>query len=396
MFGFHLHKPRILGTPSGSLAIVGLIVAFSVGIFDSVLAIHLEGFVGDPSIVGLLSAGFTLAMVIFHILVNPFVERTNERLLFIGTSLVMTATLVSMFFIDSIWVFVAVILLTLLAATVRLQTFSVLIRDSSSDEDLGEVEGFSYALRNVGWLVAPLILGFIIDLFSVRAAFLASASFMLLAMLHFRTLKITPEEHEKGDLTIRRALYNLKEFLSQRKFVLAYFMYGGVSLWWGFMYTYIPLFVILSNLSASWVGLFLSLPVIPLVLLEVPFGRMVKTVGFRRLFVIGYSIIAIATAVMFAHPEPLFVLVCLIIASTGAAMLESTREAYFFLLTTKREEERYVSTIMTSNSISSTMGKLIVAAVLIASPFFFSFLAIAVVMLFYASIALFCKEPKSA
>src|SRR3989344_4995658 len=183
-------------------------------------------------------------------------------------------------------------------------------------------------------------------------SFVHSESFVglissLLAVISFLSYLKNNNIKKKSDVNL---IKNFLEFFKDKNRVMAYFISGGLSLWWGsLIYLFMPLYIIRSNLDNLWVGYFLFAIVIPLILLEYKFSKLAVKTGFKKMFMLGFFIAFLASLICFFLSNIYLILLILALASIGLAMIEPNSESFFFeSLATKEEELKYYSPYNTS------------------------------------------------
>ncbi len=381
----NLHKRRVLQSQFFRVSVAHLFVCIGFAIFDAVWAVHLDSFLHNASLVGLVSGSLNLLALLYYIFAAPLLER-NAQTRIIGTSLLgLVLGYVAFAFTHNIIVLLIVAVFTVFCQTIYSATLGVLVRDSSSSDELGSAEGIRYVMSNVGWLVGPLLGGFVIARYSTNATFLFSALFALLTVLMYRALKIRDFHHHKGDYsTLKRCLGHLVEFFRKKERLNAYAIAGGINIYWAIVYIYLPLVIIRNGLGGEWVGYTLFGVVVPLVLLEYPIGRVTNKHTIRWMFIAGYGIIAVFAYLAGIASSVFMVITFFIIASIGAAFIEGTRETYFFRTVSQEEENRFYGPFMTHTQVFSMLGKLIGGLVLFFLPMNTLFIIIGAIMGVYA------------
>ena len=118
--------------------------------------------------------------------------------------------------------------------------------------------------------------------------------------------------------------------------------------------------------------------------------------GFRKTFAAGYLITSVIAVIAFFVNVPLYVLLLLVAASVGTAMLEPTTEAYFFSVLKRREDEpKFYGPHNTALDVGQFIGKMSLAAILLILPFKFVFLVMGLFMFILFLISLKARNhPK--
>lgn len=388
MFGV-VRRFRLSGN-ADMLASMGLLVSIGVAIFEAVWSIYLDSFLNNASLVGLVSAAITLLAFFVGIFSSRVLEITDERSLWSWSVWLLALCSLGFFLAPNFLVALVVTVAWIIGQVLAASSGGVLIRDAVDRKDIGSQEALQYVLKNIGWMIGPLIGGFLFVEYGLRAPFLAAAFFLALAAFHFRHLQFRVIEHV---VTARvNPLSHFREFFRDSQRVKSYVFNAGMAGYWGFSYTYLPLFVGLFGFSADWLGWMLFAVALPLVVFGYFAGRLCDKGWYRRLLSLGFAATGFFTSLMFFTQSPWYLFSLILLASTAAAFIEGTRDAYFFYVTDQREEKRFVSTYFTARGIGSTVAKLLVAGVLLVFPFTFSFLAIAALMFLVSFTALTIKK----
>jgi len=235
-----------------------------------------------------------------------------------------------------------------------------------------------FTLANIAWILGPLAAGYLSSRYGVSMVFILAAVFMVIAFLLFKTFRIKDSNvKHKTDTDL---IKNFFTFFKSRERRIAYFLGGGVHLWWAFIYVFMPLFIIRNGLNDVWVGYFLFAVAFPLVLFEYKFSKIVEKRGFKKMFKIGFLIVTILAFLCFFVGNVYIVLGLIALASVGMAMLEPTTDAYFFDILEGKEALRFYGPYNTTVDINNVIGRSLSAVVLIFFPFKFLFLFFALLM----------------
>jgi len=366
-------------TGIAKLSIIGFLVSISAALVSTIWALYMDSFVHSEAIVGFLSAGLTLVGFLSYFLFIPLIEKNSKSKIYLY-SLLLFAVAYLLFAINTkFYFFVILAFLTTIGYTFKITSFGIIIRDKSKNTTLARNEGIMYTILNCAWVVGPLIAGFIASEYGINRVFILSAIFIFLAFLLFyfsqiKNSNISKKSH--GDI-----IKNFKSFFKDNQRKISYFISGGVNLWWGFIYIFVPLHIVRSNLSNLWVGYFLFAVAIPLILTEYKFSKLTSKWGHKKIFQVGYFLVGAISVLCFFISNIYLVLGLLVFASFGMAMLEPTTETHFFrILKKKTDENRFYGPYNTSIDFNSFIGRTISAFVLLFLPFQYLFLLYALFM----------------
>jgi len=385
-----LLKKRFRPTQINKLGLVDLFCVLGIAMVGTIWAVYLESYLKNPAYVGFVTTLFTITGGLAYIFLIPIIQKRSKSALF-ATALFLYFVFYLLFAnFKDIYVIIFLGACLAVVASLRISTVGIIVGDKSDKESLPKNEGFLYTIMNFSWLVGPLLAGFIAEKYGVTEVFIFAAGFMLIAVVLFKIFKIRDNRIEKK--ADEKFIQVVKKFFSKKERRIAYVMGGGICLWWAFIYTYIPIYIIENGFSDIILGYFLFAAVLPLILLEYRFGELATRKGFRKVFFWGYSIVATCAFACFFMPNLYFILGTIILASIGMAMLEPTTEAYFLELIKKHERDRYYGIYNTSIEVFYASATLISALVLLVLPFKFLFLLYTILMLTLALISLKTKR----
>lgn len=392
MHHFLRHKRRHIRKTT-ELTLARLILAIGLAGIDTIWALYMDSFGLNESTIGFIS-GFLVIVTLFTAFYStPILEKLREYKVLLVSLTIFIIGYLSIALADNLYVFLVFSIIITMAGVFRMESFDILFRDESNDKDLNRDEAFMYTIVNVGWLVGPLLAGFIMALYGITTVFMSSAIFVAITLLILLTLKIKQprKKREKLDSNVKE---NIIGYIKNKNLNLAYIMAAGIEVWWALIYIYVPLFIINSgNLTEKTVGLFLAAVVAPLVILEYPAGKWSDKHGFKKLFFIGFLFLGISALISFFMTENItLVLSILVLASIAMALIEPIQDSYFFRLVSSNEEEKYYPIYATAGDVGSLISKFSIAFILLFLPLKFAYLIMAIFMFLLAIIALKIKN----
>lgn len=387
---FQLKKRQIRLNPVKKLITISLASSLGGALVGTIWAVYLESYFHNQSYVGFLLAFFTAVSLISYVAFIPMIEKNSKTKLYANCLLIFV---VSYFLFGAVKSLIPLIFLGVIISAVtsiRLTTFAIILRDKSKTASVGENVGLVYTFFNLAWLIGPIIAGFVAQKYSFNYVFFLASAFILISLILFKFFKVKDDRVSKK---IDGNLFNvLKEFLKDKDRRIIYLITGGVSFWWVLIYIYIPMRIIDSGLSNLILGYFLSLVTVPLVVTEYKFGKLTDKIGFKKMFLISFSILIIASLSCFFIKNIYLVLGILVLASFGAAILEPATEAYFFRLVKKNERDKYYGPYNTTLDVGHGLALVLFAVVLLFLPFEFIFLVTSLFMIYYLFLSKKIKE----
>jgi len=385
-----IKKRNFFLTQIDKLSIISLISSISIALISTIWAIYLESFLHNASYVGFLTTLFTVVAGISCIIMVPIIEKNSKTRIFMISLLLYGISYWLFSFLSNIYAIILLGLLIAVISTLKVTSFGIILRDKSGDKSVSKNISLIYTFLNISWLIGPLIAGFVSQEYGIGKVFIIAAIFMFISFILFASFRVVDNRTEKKIDT--NILKLLKDFLKTKDRLLIYVLSGAVNFWWALIYIYIPIYIIESGLKSSVVGYFLFAVVIPLILFEYYFGKLTAKVGFKKIFLTGYILLSIFALSCFFISNIYVILLLLVCASIGAAMVEPTTEAYFFDIITKDQRDKYYGPYNTAIDVGNSLATFFGAIILLFLPFKFIFIFFAVSMFIFAMLSLKIKN----
>ncbi len=375
------------------LAVIASISGIAFSGVEAIWAIYLNSFLRSEAAVGFITAGLIVISILSAFLLIPLLEKHSKIKVYSYSAAGIALGYLAFAFIGSFYVFLAVAIPFAIARMLYFISFGIILRDQSDIREIGKAEGLRYALENLGWIFGPLLAGFLLRYYGFSPVFLMAAILLIIALVVFRYIA------GLKDLIHAKEIHpdfwkNVKAYFENRELVKIYLVSGGIGWWWSVIFIYLPLFILKNNLDEAAVGIFLFLVSTPL-LLEYLIGKTADKTGFKIFLTAGFSLLAIFSLLAFALENVYAILLAFVLASFGAACIESTRESYFFRIISEADEERFYPAYLTCHPVLSAAGNFATALILLFLPFKFAFLGLSLSMLFFAFLSSRLKERMS-
>jgi len=372
------------------LSAVILNAAFGSAIISSIWAIYLNSLFHSPALVGFFSAGLTLISFFSYFLFIPLMEKVNKSQIY-SIALAATGLIYIAFSLTrSFWFFFPISMIGALVGSLRITSFGIILRDNSDPKKVSGNFGLMYSLAAGSWIFAPLLAAYLLPKYGVSLIFSIGALFIFIALLLFRLSRIEdPNSKKKID---KNFIKNFKAFFKSKDRIKCYLMNGGSSLWLILIYLFVPVYIIESGLSISIVGYFLFAVAIIPTFGEYYFGKLAGRIGYKKIFMTGFYLMAATGILAFFISNPYIVLGLLVISSFGIAMTESTTDSYFLDITDNKQELRFFGPYNTAIDSCDFIAKIMAATLLIFLPFNYVFLIFGVLMIFIAWISTTIKD----
>lgn len=256
--------------------------------------------------------------------------------------------------------------------TILLACLDTTIEDSASSDRIGRTRGIFLSVLAIASVISPLIVGGMVNDGGLREVYLFSAFFMILFML---TIWFNRNNFSKSAFVDLDGLKAIKEYIRTpniRRIGVASIV---LQLFYSWMIIYVPLYLI-EIIHFSWqeVGTIISISLLPFVFFEIPIGELAdKKLGEKELLISGMVISSVALLLFPVIKTDNFIYWTLVIllARTGASIMETMIETYFFKKSKGRDE--FISIFRMSHPIAFILGPLVGSVALIFLPFQYIF-----------------------
>ena len=390
MIGTHRHLKYSLTTPN-KIILIRTILAFSIAAIDTIWSLYMDSFGMQDSTIGFINAALTAITILAALTLTPLLETFHEKKITKYSIYALITSCLGFMLSESILLFFLFALLYSISTSVRVTCLTILLRDNSTKKSFTKHNGLQGSLLSLGWFLGPVIAGSLLGTFGLSSVFLFSAGMGLLGLILFsRGDSISEKIHSK--IIHKNILKNSLLYLKQKKTYLPSLMQIGIDFWWALIFIYVPLVMISQGLGPQYIGIFIGLTQLPLVLIENYAGKKAAITGFRTFFVLGFSLLGIAALSSFYITEIEIVLLLLVLASIAMAFIEAQPTAYFFSKISQKEEEILSPIFNLMPFVGSFLGKIVLAAFLIFFPQESIFMVTAIVMFIFAGIALVNRE----
>ena len=329
--------------------------SLAVAVLSPVFSQYLESVTGSTFYVGIFVGICSLVTLLVSLFISKILHKFSRIfLLYIG--LLGMAVIFFLFFVVESWV--AVLFLQILKGffvAILFIVIPLMVRDYTNKKTLAVEEGFFYWFVNLAWILGPVVGGCFAYFFGIDFVFLIAA-FVLVSSALFLRHKHIFEVADRTDKNTVSILKNLKRFFANYGLRRAYFIDMGLFIWWSIATVCFPLYLVQNGIGEFFVGLFMSLTLIPLIVLEKRIGRTVKDgclgVNMRRGFVIMFlAILGAAIA-----DNVYFTVLMFTIVSIGAAFIEPLKEIYLFVHMKKSQENDLFPVYSTSRQFGYFVG----------------------------------------
>ena len=309
------------------LILLSFLVSLSLSFISPIFPLYIKSLVKNETNVGYIVSITAVLFLLSNFVVSKYLEIYKKKHLLIMGLIGSLVSVILLSFITSLKYFLILEIFRAFFLICVYITLALYVKDYSTSDNIGSIQGIHFAFANIAWLIGPLVGGLLAEKYSIATMFIISAVFLLSALI---LLLINPLKEEYIQITHFHDTFNdIKSYFRNKDLTLIYLSSIGLMMWWTIIYTFIPLFIKDSGLSTRIIGYVLFAVAIPLIILEIPIGRLADKTGFKKYFFLGFFIIGLF-AVLTYFFNPVITLILIILASIGAAFLEPLREAYLF------------------------------------------------------------------
>jgi len=373
------------------LAIVTFLYSFVGSLTISFFPNYLKTFFHNDAYVGYVISFTAIIMLLSNFAARPLFKYFKNKLALFQISILVHTLfyLALLFTLESTSLLVLLIIKTFFAVIGGL-LLSLFIRGFATRNNLGQVEGSYFVVMNLAFLLGPLFGGLIANRYSYFAVFAISSFISLLVHLlvyhqHFRNISLP--DHSS-------LFANVGSYFKRRSLRYLYFLSFGLISWWVFVYTFLPLYLKNLGVTEAQIGLLFFALVIPLILFEIPLGKLADRYGSKIFFVLGFFVLSICSFfLLFFHSLWIF-FSFIILASLGAALLEPTREIFFFRVTKKKESSDFLPVYRTSVDLAYLIFPFLFSNILLFSSYKFAFLFTFLVLVSFFVVSLVLWRSK--
>ncbi|MEA3399383.1 MAG: MFS transporter [Patescibacteria group bacterium] len=390
----HERKQRQHLSSIFSLGISDVLIAFAFAAFETVWALFIYEFFPNQSAVGFIGGILSFLLLLALAFLFPLFRYFKTKKLFF-ISIAGNSILLALFaFTHNKYIFFIIAIINVIFQAIRIQSFGILLRENSSLKNIAKNENLMYLLANIGWVVGPLIAGFIADEFSVRTVLIFSALFMLLSEYSITFSNNSFNKYKETEMKHISPLNNLIHFFRRKKRITSYLLSLGLEIWWVVPYIFIPIKMINEfGFNVKSVGLFLFILCIPLIFIELILKKK-NPQKLKRIIGFGYIITGFFGVIAGLASNIYIILGAIIMASFGLGFIEPSSESHFFKIVKKEQSKRYFGTFMTSKTVGLLIGQVLVACVLLFASFSVSLFIISGLMFALAILAFHKKKRK--
>jgi len=246
---------------------------------------------------------------------------------------------------------------------------------------VGRVRGIYLTILNTAWVLSQLASSQILIDFSFSLLYLIACGIMLLFFfIILLSMRNCPDpKYDKVP-----AFGSVVKFFRNKNLSRAYAMNFLLQFFFSWMVIYTPIYLSL-HLGFTWseISIIFTIMLTAFIITQYPLGTHSDKVGERKMLVLGFLVLSLATLSLFFITKHTVLIWAIILFCTrlGAAAIEIMSDVYFFKHI-KKENDEFVGIYRNTASAAYILGPLSASVLLFVIPSFkFIFLILGAIML---------------
>jgi len=363
------------------LYFLGFVLALSIAFPGYIRSTFLEEFV-DIRWVGLFFFGNAFFSLIAINFFPYFIKKISNYKLAIIVLIAQIIGIVLLITTNSvIWAFVFFIVTGVTGYLIWIN-MDVFVESFTSNPTTGRIRTVYFTFLNSGWVISPLIVGYLIGESNYRLVYIFSIIFLTIVLITIIKNKKLLRDHVKYEHHHTwTTLKNIWKSINLRGIFSIAFL---LELFYATAVIYIPIYLH-EIIGFDWktIGIIFSFMLLPFVLLEIPAGRFAdKHSGERKIFTLGFTILIVAVALFFftKSSSPIVWALILFLSRCGASLIEAMRESYFFKIVDAKDID-YINFFRNVSPLSYLVGSGLAIISIKFFPLEYIFLFLAFILL---------------
>lgn len=374
-------KLRLRVSQMTDVAIIAFLVSMTAAITSPVFPVFAEKISGRPELVGIIASVYGLSAIFINIYIARFFEKDGVlKNLRIGL-LLFSLVFASYILISSPLALAAAQIILAAAVCFGWTALSILVKNSSNRQNLGESEGEYFTFVNFGVLVGVLLGGAIAMSSSYNAVFLYAALIFLATYFLSKSMGIKDGLLPHNDNAKIDMLQEAKRFFKDRKLRAAYIANVGLYIWTSASLLYIPIIMKSLGFDFQKIGIILAVMIAPYLMLEYPVGKLAEKHGSSAFISAGFFAIALASVLIYLNFGAILSMIFFFFLSfMGAAAIEPLNEMNLNAHSNKKRIFENMAIFKTSLRLAYFLGPLFAGLFISLFGIKGMFLAFAVIM----------------
>ncbi len=329
---------RRLGSPGAeSFATLFALESLARAVIATVIPLEALRLVGDAQGVSTLFFAASLIALVGGLLVPLVVRRTARRWVYSAGVLLLAAGS-ALAAAGTLEIFIGGVMLRALGTVTVMICFTLYIMDFIARRDFSRSEPLRLLYSAAAWSLGPFLGVYLAERLHPWSPYLLAAATALATLGYFWFLRMTddPAVTQKAGPTPSPLRY-LGRYFAQPRLALAWVLSMGRNVWWVIFFIYVPIYAVETGLGAVAGGAIVSCGTAFLFLMPL-FGRVLRGLGIRRVFILGYLLSgALTLALVPAWDHPWLGAALLVSAAFGMVAVDAAGNVVFMLAVRPRE-----------------------------------------------------------
>lgn len=344
----------------------------------------------------LISIIYALSAVLSVILltISPQIIRIVGNFKYVALSLLGTAALLYLISTNSGLKIIPLFIVYFSLNSVVLYGLDLFLEHYSKENETGDIRGLFLTISSIGWVMAPLISGYLQTRFGFPVLYLVAAVSVIitLVVIFFSQRGFVDRVYPRGHF-----IDGLKTLLKNKNLRRITFINFLLQFFFVIMVIYSPIFLT-SVIGFSWqnLGILLSIMLLPFIIFTFPSGYIAdKYLGEKELMISALIIMGISTIYFARLGQASFALYAIVLFLTrmGASILQTMSDSAFFKRVT--DADFYIiSTYRNMMPVAYIVGPLIGAAIFNLTSYQTMFSLLGVLMLLASLYSLRLNDTK--
>ncbi len=329
---------RRLGSPGAeSFATLFALESLARAVIATVIPLEALRLVGNAQGVSTLFFAASLVALVGGLLVPLVVRRTARRWVYSAGVLLLAAGS-ALAAAGTLEIFIGGVMLRALGTVTVMICFTLYIMDFIARRDFSRSEPLRLLYSAAAWSLGPFLGVYLAERLHPWSPYLLAAATALATLGYFWFLRMTddPAVTQKAGPTPSPLRY-LGRYFAQPRLALAWVLSMGRNVWWVIFFIYVPIYAVETGLGAVAGGAIVSCGTAFLFLMPL-FGRVLRGLGIRRVFILGYLLSgALTLALVPAWDHPRLGAALLVSAAFGMVAVDAAGNVVFMLAVRPRE-----------------------------------------------------------
>ena len=218
----------------------------------------------------------------------------------------------------------------MIAAALTWLDFDILLENFSTDKVTGSIRGFYLTITSAGYVLSPIIAGFLVSRYGFQASFRASFLFFIpiLVVAFWKFRNINHEAAKKIN-----CLEVFRKIIQRKNVMRIYYVSFLLQFFYALIIIYTPLRLLELGFTWADMGKMFTLMLIPFIAIEYPVGYLVDK-KFEEKYILPFALLVIGlstSAMTFIDSTSFYVWAAVLFCTRiGASLTEVLRDSYFY------------------------------------------------------------------